>query len=173
MRTLSILTALSYILALTGCPTVTAKYDYDIQTDFSRLQTFRWQPLPGDMQIDELTERRIKKAVNKQLRDKRLIIVSSNPDFLISLHLKKQIKKEMVDWSYPSVPYGSYWGGRVIESYKYEEETLALDFIDTRTKRLRWTGSTTLITEQPLSPQKRTDRINEAVSKILDNFPPS
>lgn len=173
MKMLSILIVLSFTLPLAGCAPRTAKFDYDSQTDFSRLNSFRWKPIPGDMQIDELTETRIKNAVNRELACKRFMIVPSNPDLLISLHLKRQIKKQMVNWGYPYIPDEGSWGGRIIDSYKYEEGTLVLDFIDTRTERVRWTGSITLIIEPRISPKKRTERINEAVSKILENFPPT
>jgi hypothetical protein len=50
---------------------------------------------------------------------------------------------------------------------------LVLDFIDTGSKKVIWKGVATVYLSKDLTPEKIDDIVNEAVEKILVNFPPA
>lgn len=60
-----------------------------------------------------------------------------------------------------------------MDIYEYEEGSLILDFVDPKTKNLIWRGSGKAQVDSAMTPESRDKLINEAVAKILKNFPPS
>jgi len=56
---------------------------------------------------------------------------------------------------------------------QYEEGTLVIDFVDMAKQELVWRGvGTGALSESP-SVEERTANINNAVTQILDQFPPT
>jgi hypothetical protein len=80
------------------------------------------------------------------------------------------------DWGYGYGPYetyyGEHWGAGGIATYTFEEGSLVLDFVDTKTKRLIWRGSAKAEIDSVDSPEKSTEIIDKAVKEILKNYPP-
>jgi hypothetical protein len=72
---------------------------------------------------------------------------------------------------------GYYYGGPYyrggVYSYYYQEGTLVLDFIDAESKKLIWRGTAKAYLEKEQTPEELDKIVNEAVEKILMNFPPS
>ena len=64
------------------------------------------------------------------------------------------------------------WGGPQTYVRDYDEGTLLIDVIDPATMQLLWRGSGTGVVDPQASPEKREQRINEAVEQILADFPP-
>ena len=93
-------------VVLTGCSTDATKYDYEVKADFTNLSTFDWFTVPQEEQLNEQVIKDIKDAVDRQLVAKGMRKVSKNPNFLIALKVRKQIKEE--DWNLSDVRYGSY-----------------------------------------------------------------
>ena len=170
MKILSISVVLLSTIVLTGCSTITVSYDYDIHADFASMKTYNWFGLPKKVEDNGFAAKRIKESVNKELAAKGFRQVFDNPDFFIGLSIVKQARREIVDWCYPYPSYGGYGGGHIIDVY--EEGTLILDFVNAVTKELLWRGSATSVIEYDLTPKQREERINEAVAKVLENFPP-
>ena len=54
----------------------------------------------------------------------------------------------------------------------YDQGTLVLDIVDGRSNELVWRGTAQARIDPSNSPEERQRRINEAVRKILDRFPP-
>ncbi len=48
-----------------------------------------------------------------------------------------------------------------------------IDIVDAAKNELVWRGSATDIVDPGLSPEKRTQEINNAVARILEKFPPT
>jgi hypothetical protein len=160
------------MLLSVGCATITVAHDYDAEADFTNLRTYNWVETPIEAAADQLIVKRAKKAVREGLSEKGVKIAESNPDFLIAVHIVRRIKKEVVYWEHPHLGYSRYWHGPITSVYEYEMGTLALDFLSSETKELIWRGSAASVTNPNLSPEKRSERINEAVAKMLENFPP-
>ena len=173
MKTLKTTLLFSIILCTVSCMRIQVNYDYDKNVNFNTFKTYNWMPIPRSIEMNDLIIKRIKNAVDHQLQTKGFREVSENPDFLIAIHITTQQKINIVDWGYS---YGPYWrrgypyGG--VEIYQYQEGTLIIDVINAAKKELVWRGSATAVSEPDLSPDKRTQKINKAVAKIMEKFPP-
>jgi len=167
------------ILLAAGCSSVSVSHDFDSQTDFSNLRTYRWLAAPEstsdnvqkELQTNSLIESRVKSAVNRQLAAKGIRETTQDPDFLIAFHTGVQDKTDIQSWGYG---YG-YWGmrGGGVSTIHYQEGTLILDFIDPKSKNLIWRGVGKKVVSQRTTPEKSEKEINQAVEKILKKYPPS
>jgi hypothetical protein len=144
-----------------------------------RLKTFDWLPVPQDLDINSLDIIRIKKAVTSALETKGIVRAKDNPDFLIAEHVKTKDKIDVSTWGYGPYlgsgrhsRYSGFWGYGDVRVYQYEEGTLILDFVDPETKDVIWHGAAKSVVDDTMVPEKRENLINEAVQKILLNFPP-
>jgi hypothetical protein len=50
--------------------------------------------------------------------------------------------------------------------------TLIVDLIDTKAKELVWRGSASRVVDADESPQTREVKVQQAVDKLFDGFPP-
>jgi len=178
MKVLRLFPFLFLMVFIVSCSSVyDVQFDYDTKADFSNLKTYDWLPIPEKAQIDSLTAQRIKNAVNTQLEAKGLKMTSDNPDFSIATHVGSKDKVRVTNWGYSYAPYGRYWAGYWgpggVDVYQYEEGSLILDFVDVISKNLIWRGSGKAQVDSSLTPESRDKLINEAVTKILEKFPPS
>ena len=152
------------------------QYDYDKQADFESLKTYDWMTIPEKADIDSLNVERVKKAVNAELQAKGLMMTSNNPDFLIAEHLGKKDKVQATNWGYGYGPHGGYRGGyrgpRGVSTYQYEEGSLILDFVDSKSKKMIWRGVAKAEVGNINTLEKNEKLINEAVQEILKDFPP-
>ncbi len=177
MKAIKIFIVLFFIGFTVSCSTTyDVKYDYDQQTNFSDLKTFDWMQVPEKASIDSLVVQRVKNAVNAELKAKGLMMTSNNPDFLIAEHLGKKDKVQVTDWGYGYGHRGYRGGSRGrsgVSTYQYEEGSLILDFVDTKSKKLIWRGSLKAEVQNADTPEKIDTLINEAVKEILKKYPPS
>jgi hypothetical protein len=166
---------------LGGCgSSISVNHDYDTMTDFSQYTTFDWASrassqsnLDATGAPDGLLDQRIRNAVNQALPNRGLTRDEDNPDLLVVYHLGVQDKVQVTDWGYS---YGrSYYGmgARDIDVYQYQQGTLIIDLVDSQAKTLVWRGSgTKTLGSSNISPEQQQKNINEAVGKILSQFPP-
>ena len=191
MRPYKIIMILSALLWLSGCSTLTVSYDYNQKVDFSKFKTYDWIPFPKDMPASELDRARFIAAVEKNLKSKGITQNSSNPDFLIATHFGTESKIDITNWGYTYAPntyytghgyghhgYGyDYYGGGYtttggVSIYEYEQGTLILDFVKTDSKQLIWRATAKAVISPASTPEKQTEKINNAVKEILSSFPP-
>ncbi len=163
MRNLRVLIVLFIAVLTIRCsPVYSVSHDYDRGTDFTKLMTYSWLPLNLEDQISELNLKRIQTAVNSQLESKGFGQVSKNPDF--SIVVKFGTKEE-------------YWDGSGYYGYRYahriEAGTLLLDFVKPREHRLIWRGEARAVVGSKYSPERLDKLVDEAVARILKEFPPS
>ena len=189
MRLLNLLTLITAPLWLFGCSSLSVNYDYDTQTDFSQLKTYNWLDFPGNANVSEFNRARFITAVENTLASKGFKQYSSSPDFVIATHFGKKSKVDITNWGYSYAPHKTYTGygyrypsnyayvqnygaQNNLSVYEYEEGTLILDFVDTKTRKLLWRATAKAIVSPASSPEKQTIKINNAVKKILEEFPP-
>ena len=56
---------------------------------------------------------------------------------------------------------------------QYDEGTLVIDFVDMAKQELVWRGVGTGALDETPTVEQRTENINNAVTKILEQFPPT
>jgi hypothetical protein len=107
------------------------------------------------MLVNPFTEQKIRRAVERELTAKGFQKQETNPDFLIDYVLGVQSKR--------------------VDSYRrymiYDEGSLVLDFLSTRTKELIWRGRAADWIEGTDIADEAT--INDIVKQMLAKFPPS
>ena len=182
MKTTKIYFSFSTILILaalifTGCTTISVNQDYDPAYDFSKLKTYGFIPITEEAGIDQLNATRLGDAIKANLTAKGYTL-SENADFGIALFFTKDTKTNIQSTGAYGYGYGyGYrgYGGMGGSTYvtQYEEGTLVIDFVDMAKQELVWRGvGTGALSESP-SVEERTANINNAVTQILDQFPPT
>jgi Domain of unknown function (DUF4136) len=178
---------IGFLLFWAGCATFNVNYDFDPEADFSRFKTYSWLPPSEKSPINELTAKRIKIAVEKQLKEKGLTLTLENPDMLIIPSGGKEKRVDVQEWGYghddrdytggtwyprglPGAPEGRdyFEYRRGVDTFEYEVGTLVVDFFDAKKRELVWRGTATGI----IDPGNTAEQINEVITKMLANFPP-
>lgn len=182
IRKLFLAALLLALAAAAGCATYRVRYDYETGVEFGRYRTFDWMAPPRpDAEISSLTIRRIRTAVQTRLREKGYDRDEADPDFLIAAHTGRETKIDVVDWGYHYGGFhryhlgyhmGYFHPGYRIDVYQYQQGTLILDFVDRDSREMIWRGTVTRVIDPDLTPEERERVIGEAVSRVLENFPP-
>ncbi|MGH7495796.1 MAG: DUF4136 domain-containing protein [bacterium] len=182
----SIVTALVISLAMIaiGCaPSISVKQDYDKDANFTALKTYDWMHAPttavgnvkAALERNTLLDKRVRSNVNDQLMAKGYRQDSANPDFYVIYHTGVEDKVNVTDWGYSYAGYGRYsgWGApSSIDVYQYKEGTLIVDVIDAKTKQLIWRGFATGTVNPDAKTEQREKKLNEAITKMMSQFPP-
>jgi hypothetical protein len=169
--------AVGAVLALTACSGISTSTDYDPSVDFSKFSTYQWHETESG-NVDAITDTRIKSAIDAGLASRGMKKVDSGADLAVSYQVTTAQKK-----SYNTVNTGwgggYYWGGwgmgmGTSTTYEntWEEGSLVLGIFDAGKKSLVWTGTATTDLDENRTPEQRQSIINEAVQKMLKNFPP-
>jgi hypothetical protein len=173
---------------MAGCSTLSVQTDFDPNANFSGLKTYEWQPAPpptGDPRIDNntLLQDRIRAAVDKNLQAKGYSKASNGkPDFLVGYFVNVQSKTDVSTvnsyygyapgWGYGGYGYGYGYGGTTTQVYQYDQGTLVLDISNPVGKKLLWRGSATDVVDASQPADVREYQLNQAVTQMLQNFPP-
>ncbi|MBV7316612.1 DUF4136 domain-containing protein [Shewanella sp. NIFS-20-20] len=180
------------VLALSACSSVQTSWDYNPEVNFSGFTTYAWVTQSGDesqYHLDGLMDERVRSAINNDLAAKGLTQTSQPEAQLLVNYLTKVDTKVDVDtftnyygynpyYSYygPGWGWGNPWGpgsaSTQTQVREYDVGTLIVDIVDKATGKLIWRGSLSNIIRDKDTPQERTQFINEAVNKILANYPP-
>jgi hypothetical protein len=158
--------------AVFACSTLSTNADYDPATDFSRYKT--WD-LKDDGSINNpLLAKRIETAVGGELAKKGMTRSASNPDLWVAVHgrLSKQTQIHTYDSGWG---YGWRWGGGMQTSTVSEVPvgTLIVDLVDANRKELVWRGTASDTLDPEASPEKKEKNLQEAMAKLLANYPPA
>ena len=179
MRVLVILSMLSL---LGGCVAPEIRSDFDAGYSFAGLKTWAWlEPVrvvtSDELGAADLASKRIHRAVDAQMQAKGFVLAKEGerPDFFVVSHAAVQHR---IDNQYISETYGygyGRWGGAAYErtlSYAYDEGSLVIDVLEPTGKEVVWRGSARSAIDLNVTAEQRTTRINDAVAKVLADFPP-
>jgi hypothetical protein len=174
---MNILRRVSVTLALVGflfsIPGLAQKLetDYDHSVNFNHYRTYSW----GDVHsTDPFVEQRIRDAVDHDLQAKGWQLVPAAGDVTLTAVAIKRNQAEYTTF-YDGMGGGWRWhgwgGGMATTTVeKVPVGTLVVDIYDTSTKQLIWRG----LAHDQLSdkPDKDTKKLEKAVDKLFDKFPP-
>jgi len=164
------------LLMLLSCSSELRVYsDFDRSVSIQRLTNYDWLPVRqiesrnNPALFNELTDKRIKTAVENQLKEKGYVRSEASPQMIVHYHIvvenKASIATEPLGYN-----YGRYWLDKEFDTYRYNEGTLIIDFMDSRNCDLIWRGwAISILDEEAISE----DLINKAVAKIFKKFPMS
>ena len=176
MKSLKITTVLILLaVVITSCSTVRVASDYDQRANFSQYQSYAFfKPGIDKAEISDLDKRRILRAIEQEMAAKGFTKSDSEPDLLVSIFTKTRENVNI----YQNNMYGYYgwgwnpwyWGMGPNTLSTTSEGTLYIDLIDAEGKELVWQGMGTAALAKEVN--KKQERINEIVKKILEKYPP-
>src|SRR5246500_4373893 len=159
------------------------RYDFDKNKDFSKYKTYKWVPIKGADQPDDLTGKKLTAAVNAELATKGLTMTDSdNADLYIgyqtAIGTEKQFTSYNTGWGYGPGWGGGWYGGGMSSTTTYGSTStvyvgpLDLSMYDPATKQLVWRGVASKTLDPKAKPEKKEKNIGKAVKKLLKNYPP-
>jgi hypothetical protein len=164
------------LFLLIACsPELRVHTDFDRSISIQRLTNYDWLPVTqiesrnDPILFNELTDKRIKTAVETQLKEKGYVRSDPAAQMIVHYHIvvenKGSIATEPLGYS-----YGRYWLEKELDTYRYSEGTLIVDFMDSRNCDLIWRGWAVSILDQENIGE---ELINKAVKEIFERFPMS
>tara|TARA_B100000575_G_scaffold293242_1_gene303992 strand:- start:932 stop:1477 length:546 start_codon:yes stop_codon:yes gene_type:complete len=169
------------VFILFSCDSIRVSSDYNKNINFSNLKTYAFSKQGIDeVKINDIDKKRILKAIDVELYNKGFRKSSIDPDFIINFFTKTNQKINY----YPSSNYygsmiqspysgiGHYAGSWYLNSFKYNEGVLFIDIVDNKKNELVWQGigKGYIYSDKP---EKKGEKINAIVNKILLQFPPN
>ncbi len=133
-------------------------FDYDVDFDFQRVQTYDWVSMPGTLNIERFNRIRIEETVDKHLQARGLRRTSEHPDVYFVMYGGRY---KQADLTVLKVDYEVYEVGR-----------LKLAVYDTKTNAEVWWGESRADLFHHMTPEEKQDVIMIAVQRILDFYPP-
>lgn len=169
--------AATALLFLVGCVSPT-QYDYE-QAAVEEMSAYKSFAIDSrearsdyqDVVLSPIVDRRIERAIERELTAKGFEKVSGNPDFRITFNTVTKTRTEINDFGPPPfrrVPYYGY-GGRHLDIDQYEEGTFLINIVDADTKELVWRGAH--VKRLGWSAPNEAE-VQKIVSSILTSFPP-
>lgn len=168
---------------LAGCSTVSVQTDYDHTAKFGDYHTYTLAPASQGLTLSPTGEAALRDALrsNLALRGITEATESQQADLEIVRHLftrNQTTVQQYSNWGYRNGGhwpdrYGGYgmWRGAPLtytDVRQYTEGTLVLDFVDAKTHQLVLRG----IGKGAVgSPQANAESIQEAVTKMVHEFP--
>ena len=170
---------------LAGCSGIRAVQDYDPQTRFEALKTYRWatdtQPKTGDLRVDDpLRDARVRAAVERVLTQKGFSRSQGEAADVVVRYqyaLRQRIESSGASTGigFGFGRYGRHTGigiGTGDTIREYDEGSLVIDFLENGSEKLLWRGTGTHRYQQYNDPAKASSEIDKLVEKILEPFPP-
>jgi hypothetical protein len=162
-------------LLLAGCSRYELRIQPDPSVDVTRFRTWAWLPgelcEPADQRLpDRYIDRKLREAAARVLRKRGYEPAGDGtPDFWLNYRLTSD------DASRYYVPRGyglaqwSRWDRAGVDTY--DEGTLILDAIEVAPRELVWRGSASARLLPHISLEKRAERVEDVIEKILGEFP--
>ena len=165
------------VLFFTGCSSISTTSDYDPSVDFTSYNTFSIYDgtIEGsELETAPLVKKRILEAIENEMGKKGFTKDDSgNSDLIVFTQVGTTEKTNVTDYGYG---YGSWWGpypyGRNIDVSYYTQGSLIIDLVDNAKDELIWRGIGTAVVQDRGTPEERQKFIDEAVAKILSDYPP-
>lgn len=156
-------------------------FDYDKTATFTGFKTYAFKD--GTKVGQPLIDNRIVAALEAELAAKGLTKTDANPDVFVVYHVAFDTQKDISTFSsgYGGGGYGPYgwgWGGGWAGGSTHTQVrdilvgTLVIDIADAGKNQMVWRGMGVKEVDTQAKPEKRDKSINNAVKKILKNYPP-
>lgn len=150
--------------------------DFDPDIDVLEYKTYSWpdraeiESRTNPLLYNELTDKRIRKAVDEQLLKNGYRQTDTSPDLKVHYHFVVQDKTiELLDNPHLD-SYTPYWVAGGKNAYRFQEGTLIIDLMDSKTCNLIWRGWAVSVIEEYKTILSQTE-IKEAVIQIFKNYP--
>ena len=165
---------LGMLLLLLACSLAIAqdvRTNYMPGTDFSVYKTYKWVAIEGAKYPNQILDQQIKDAVNSQLAAKGFTLATGDKaDLYVAYQVAIQNQQQWNAYGMGGVRWGGGMG--TATSSTIQIGTLDVDFYGPAQQKLLWQGAATKTLNPSKDPAKNQARLNQAVAKLLKNFPP-
>jgi hypothetical protein len=183
MKRLAFLTVAFLLWGVSAAVAQDVRYDFDKDKDFSRYKTYKWVPIKGADQPDELTARSIMSAIDAELATKGLTKTEGDTadlyvGFQTAIGQEKEFTSYNTGWGYGGGWGGGWYGGGMSSTTTYGSTStvyvgqLDVSMYDPAQKQLVWRGVASKTLDPKAKPEKKQKNITKAVAKLLKNYPP-
>lgn len=173
MKSLTLCLLLFAVAATNLHAGIKAEVLYDKQADFSIYKTYRWVTGPVDDSPEgQLIDKKIKLAADAELGKKGLQKVAEGEpaDLLITYYGGLDSSLLMEGVRYELAPHVVWTGADPMGvTNRYEAGTLVLDFADSSTEKIVWSG---VAQAKAPTPAQLRAKVEKAVKKVLKQYPP-
>jgi hypothetical protein len=183
MRLFNSVAGVALAVSLGACSGLSTNFDFDPQANFTGYQTWAWMEMQPNSQLTDLQRSRVRSSIESALTAKGMSLVRGQPSFWVGYQV---ILDEQVSYNTVNSYYGGGWGyrgwygpsyGMTMGSSQTTETrvqvgTLIIDIFDAGTKELVWRGTGESKIQEVRDPQERQARLDQAVAKIMEKFPP-
>jgi hypothetical protein len=147
-------------------------FDYDKTATFSAFKSYTLKD--GTKVGDPLIDNRIVAAIEAQLAAKGLTKAEAKPDVTVVYHVAFDKQQDITAFSTGGGPYrwGGGWGTTDVRVNEILVGTLVIDIVDASKNEVVWRGMGVKEVDVQAKADKRDKNINNAVQKILKNYPP-
>jgi hypothetical protein len=161
------------VLFVLTCGTIVADVtvDWDRQADFTQFKTYAWGK--GTPAKNPLMDQRIIAAIDKQLAEKGFQKVDPSQADLVVLYHAAVGQQTQLNTTDMGGGWGWRWGGPGMSTTTVEKiptGQLVVDIGDAKSKKLLWLGNASATLSD--KPEKNEEKINKAVAKMFEKFPP-
>ena len=177
-----ILGIVALTVVLSACGGIQVSTDFDPSTNFGGYRTFAWMAGSGegdDPRVSgDLMDQRFRRAIESELVAKGMQkATSGQPDVFVGYQIALD---DRIDYETVNTYWGTGWGYRGVyrgvgtsrtSAREYTLGTLVIDVFDAARRELVWRGAGEGRVDQARDPQERQERINEAVTEIMEDFP--
>jgi hypothetical protein len=148
-------------------------YNYAQGTDFSKFKTYKWVNIPGAEAPNQLLDQQIKQSIDSQLAAKGFIKTDADTaDLYVGYQVSISQQQQWNAYSMGGMGWRMGGGMATATSSTIHIGTLGFDVYDQSGKQLIWRGSATKTLNPPKDPEKKQRNLDNAVAKLLKNFPP-
>lgn len=159
---------LAALVVSAGARALDVNTDYDHHANFSQYHTYYWEKIKT---TDPLWQSRIQDAVDHALQAKGWQRVDNGGDVAITAVGSSHNQREYQTF-YDGLG-GWRWGGfgeTTTQTISYPVGSLVVDLYDVHSKQLIWRG----VSSETLAnnPEKNEKKLDKAVDKMFDHFPP-
>lgn len=168
------LALLALMLAGTGLAQK-VQFNFDEEADFSAYKTYRWVDIEEGEQVDEITDRQIRAALDTELATKGLTKTESEDadlyiGYQVAVTSERRFTSYGSDWGYGPTWRRGGWGGGMTtgQTSTIPVGTIDLDIYDAKAKRLVWRGIASKTLNPTSNPKNREKRLAKGVRRLLE-----
>ena len=175
MKRIALLLALVLGFAVHHAAAQEVTYNFDRDTDFSKLITYKWVDIKSVQRVDHLTTQQITVVLDAELAKKGLLKTDSDyADLYIGY--QTALSRQTLWMAYrDGWGYGPGWGGGLatLADASIHAGELDLDVYAAREKKLVWRGAVSKAFDLSLTLDSSETKIQQSVEKLLQNYPPN
>jgi hypothetical protein len=148
--------------------------------DFSKYKTYRWVTVEGAQKLDEIMDKQVMDAIDRQLATKGLTKTANDKvDLLVAYQAAVDQEKQLnaytsggYGWGWRGYGYGGGMGTTTATTSTILIGMVNVDMYDAEAKQLVWRGRASKTIDANAKPDKRQKNLDKAMTKLLKNYPP-